>query len=160
MAQGTGDDRLDAAPSPEELKGRMKETRRALTEKLDALKERVLGIPSSATGRGGKNVPAKKASGRSKASTAKAGKKGSARKAAAKKSAASGAKGKKGAGSKKTAKRTSLKVGKKVKKVVGDVLTAAAAGAVKGAVTAAIPPVKEAAGVTEETPQTKRSSKK
>jgi len=49
---------------------------------------------------------------------------------------------------------------KAVKEMAGAVLTAAAAGALKGAVTAAIPPVRKAAGVSEESPETRAAEER
>jgi hypothetical protein len=101
-------------------------------------------------------MPTKKARGKSKASRATARKSArkSTRKSTRKKSAARGAQRTQPTSSKKTAKRRSLGVVKSMKDVAGAVMAAAAAGALKGAVTAVLPPVKKAAGITEESRQT------
>src|SRR5918997_439478 len=90
-----------------------------------------------------------------KKSGKKSGKKAGKKKSAGKKSG--GAKkggGKKGGskkgGSKKGGKRAQPSAGKKLKRLAGDVVSAALAGAVKGAVEEVVPVVEEAAGVTEE----------
>ena len=123
MAQGTDEDGRGAAPSPEELRGEMKRTRRILSRKLSILKQRMLWASNSSTESERIDMPANTTkSKRSKRSTTR----------------------------KKSAKGTSSVVTEKVKKVIGTVLTAAAAGAVKGAVKEVIPPVEKAAGITEE----------
>jgi hypothetical protein len=103
-------------------------------------------------------MPTKKARGKSKASRATGKRKHSARKSTRKstrkKSAAEGARSTQPTSPKKTAKRRSLGVVKSMKDVAGAVMAAAAAGALKGAVTAVLPPVKKAAGVTEESRET------
>ena len=98
-------------------------------------------------------MPTKKARGKSKASRATARK--SARKSTRKKSAAGGAQRTQPTSPKKTARRRSPGVVKTMKEVAGAVVAAAAAGALKGAVTAVLPPVRKATGVTEESPETK-----
>jgi hypothetical protein len=165
MAQETDDDRLGLAPSPEGLREGMKQTRQSLAEKLRILKERLVEASDSSTKTERRNMPAKKAGGKSTTS-----RKQSARKSAAdrtttsttknkrsssgkKSSTTSGAKGRKGASGKKASKRTPTGVTRKVKKVMGEVLTAAAAGALKGALKGAIAPVKKAAGIPEERPE-------
>ena len=93
-------------------------------------------------------MPTKKARGKSKASRA------TARKSTRTKSAAEGARRTQPTSPKKTARRRSVGVVKSMKDVAGAVMAAAAAGALKGAVTAVLPPVKKAAGVTEESRET------
>lgn len=101
-------------------------------------------------------MPAKKARGKSKASRATGKTKRSARKSTRKKSAA-GAQRTKATSPKKTARRRSPGVVKSMKEMAGAVMAAAAAGALKGAVTAVLPPVRKAAGITEESRETKGS---
>jgi hypothetical protein len=103
-------------------------------------------------------MPTKKARGKSKASRATGKRKHSARKSTRTKSAAEGARRTQPTSPKKTAKRRSLGVVKSMKDVAGAVMAAAAAGALKGAVTAVLPPVKKAAGVTEESRETQGPS--
>jgi hypothetical protein len=104
-------------------------------------------------------MPTKKARGKSKASRATGKRKRSARKSARKstrkKSAAEGAQRTQPTSPKKTARRRSPGVVKSMKDMAGAVMAAAAAGALKGAVTAVLPPVRKAAGVTEESRETK-----
>jgi hypothetical protein len=162
MAQETDEDRRGAAPSPEELRDEMERTRRILSRKLGILKERLLGAPKSSTEPERRNMPAKKASDKSTNSRKRPARKSATnrsttsttkRKRSAsgnKRSTTSAAKGRKGAGGKKSSKGTSRVVAGKVKKVIGNVLTAAAAGAVEGAVKEVIPPVEKVAGITEE----------
>jgi len=95
-----------------------------------------------------------------KASEAKSRAKSSARKSTRKNSAASVALRNPDTDSKRTARRGSPGVVKAVKEMAGAVLTAAAAGALKGAVTAAIPPVRKAAGVSEESPETRAAEER
>ena len=99
-------------------------------------------------------MPAKKARGKSKASRATGKTKRSERKSTRKKSAA-GAQRTKATSPKKTVRRRSPGVVKTMKDMAGAVVAAAAAGALKGAVTAVLPPVRKAAGVTEEGRETK-----
>jgi hypothetical protein len=99
-------------------------------------------------------MPTRKARGKSKASRATGKRKHSARKSTRKKSAAEGARRTQPTSPKKTGKRRSLGLVKSMKDVAGAVMAAAAAGALKGAVTAVLPPVKKAAGVTEESRET------
>jgi hypothetical protein len=103
-------------------------------------------------------MPTKKARGKSKASRA-TGKKRSARKPARKstrkKSAAESPQRTQFTSLKKTVRRRSPGVVKSVKEMAGAVMAAAAAGALKGAVTAVLPPVMKATGVTEESRETK-----
>lgn len=99
-------------------------------------------------------MPTKKARGKSKASRATGKTKRSARKSARKKSAAKGAQRTQPVSPKKTARRRSLGVVKSMKEMAGAVMAAAAAGALKGAVTAVLPPVRKAAGVTDESRET------
>ena len=100
-------------------------------------------------------MPTKKARGTSKASRA-TGKKRSARKSTRKKSTARGAQGAQPASLKKTVRRRGPGVVKSMKEMAGAVMAAAAAGALKGAVTAVLPPVMKATGVTEESRETRR----
>jgi hypothetical protein len=100
-------------------------------------------------------MPTKKARGKSKASRATDKTKRSARKSTRKKSAAQRAQRTKPTSPKKTARRRSLGVVKSMKDMAGAVMAAAAAGALKGAVTAVLPPVRKATGVTEESRETK-----
>ena len=100
-------------------------------------------------------MPTKKARRRSKASGATGKTKRSSRKSTRKKSAAKGAQRTQPASPKKTARRRSPGVVKTMKDVAGAVMAAAAAGALKGAVTAVLPPVRKAAGVSEESRETK-----
>ena len=97
-------------------------------------------------------MPTKKARGKSKASRATGKTKRSARKSTRKKSAAKGAQP---TSLKKKVRRLSPGVVKSMKDMAGAVMAAAAAGALKGAVTAVLPPVRKAAGVTEEGRETK-----
>jgi hypothetical protein len=162
MAQERDEDRIGAAPSPEELRDEMKRTRRILSRKLGILKERLLGASSSSTEPERRNMPAKKASGKSTKSRKQSAQKSATNRSTtsttkskrsasgSKRSTTSAAKGRKGAEGKKSSKRASSVVARKAKKVIGNVLTAAAAGAVKGAVKEIIPPVEKAAGITEE----------
>ncbi len=83
-----------------------------------------------------KKSGSKKSSG--PASKKAGGKKGSGKKAGSKKS-----------GGKKSGKRRGSSASSTLKTVVGQVLAAAAVGAVKGAVVEAIPTIEKAAGVTE-----------
>jgi hypothetical protein len=165
MAQETDDDRLGLAPPPEELREGMKRTRQSLAKKLRILKERLLEASDSSTKTERRNMPAKKAGGKSTTSRKQSARKSAANRSTTsmtknkrsssgkKSSTTSRAKGRKGAGGKKASKRTSTGVTRKVKKMMGEVLTAAAAGAVKGAVKGAIEPVRKAAGITEERPE-------
>jgi hypothetical protein len=100
-------------------------------------------------------MPTKKARGKSKASRATDKTKRSARKSTRKKSAAEGAQRTQPTSPKKTARRRSPGVVKSMKDMAGAVMAAAAAGALKGAVTAVLPPVRKAAGITEESRETK-----
>ena len=100
-------------------------------------------------------MPTKKARRRSKASSATGKTKRSARKSTRKKSAAKGAQRTQPTSAKKTARRRSPGVVKTMKDVAGAVMAAAAAGALNGAVTAVLPPVRKAAGVSEESRETK-----
>ena len=103
-------------------------------------------------------MPTKKARGKSKASRA-TGKKRSARKPARKstrkKSAAESAQHTQFTSLKKTVRRRGPGVVMCVKEMAGAVMAAAAAGALKGAVTAVLPPVMKATGVTVESRETK-----
>ena len=103
-------------------------------------------------------MPTKKARGKSKSSRA-TGKKRSGpkpvRKSTRKKSAAEGARRTQPTSLKKTVRRRGPGVVKSVKEMAGAVMAAAAAGALKGAVTAVLPPVMKATGVTEESRESK-----
>ncbi|HEX5035349.1 MAG TPA: hypothetical protein VFW62_12795 [bacterium] len=99
-------------------------------------------------------MPTKKARGKSKASRATGKTKRSARKSTRKKSA-KGAQRTQPTSLKKKVRRLSPGVVKSMKDMAGAVMAAAAAGALKGAVTAVLPPVRKAAGVTEEGRETK-----
>jgi hypothetical protein len=100
-------------------------------------------------------MPTKKARGKSKASRATGKTKRSVRKSTRKKSAAKGAQRTQPTSLKKKVRRLSPGVVKSMKDMAGAVMAAAAAGALKGAVTAVLPPVRKAAGVTEESRETK-----
>ena len=100
-------------------------------------------------------MPTKKARGKSKASRARGKTKRSARKSTRKKSAAKGAQRTQPTSPKKALRRRSPGVVKTMKDMAGAVMAAAAAGALKGAVTAVLPPVRKAAGVTEESRETR-----
>ena len=103
-------------------------------------------------------MPTKKTRGKSKASRATSKRKisgrKSARKSTRKKSAVKGAQRTPPTSLKKKVRRLSPGVVKSMKDMAGAVMAAAAAGALKGAVTAVLPPVRKATGV-EESPETK-----
>jgi hypothetical protein len=100
-------------------------------------------------------MPTKKARGKSKASRATGKTKRSARISTRKKSTAKGAQRTQPTSPKKKVRRLSPGVVKSMKDMAGAVMAAAAAGALKGAVTAVLPPVRKAASVTEEGRETK-----
>lgn len=106
-----------------------------------------------------KAMPTKKSRGKSKASRATGKRKPSGRKSARnstrKNSAAEGARRTQPTSTKKTVRRRSAGVVKSVKEMAGAVMAAAAAGALKGAVTAVLPPVMKATGVTGERRETR-----
>ena len=106
------------------------------------------GKKGTKSSKGGKKASGKKAAkSGSKKSSAKSSKKGASKKGAA--SAGKKGAGKKGAGKKGGSKKGGGKKIGGLRKVAGDVLSAAMTGALKGAVVEAIPPIEKAAGVTE-----------
>jgi hypothetical protein len=134
MAQGTdkpGGEVTEAAS----LRADMARTRAALTRKLGALKERILG-PDSAPKEEGRRAMATKRRRTTKSKSAGRGKSAASAKTAKRTTA------KKKPPKGKTASRRRTARGRKsaVQKVLGDMLTGAAAGAVRGAAEAVLPP--------------------
>ena len=161
---------------PDAIRTAMAETRAALTEKLETLRERVLGPADPAPNQGvqvmavkkkaaakkgaaaKKSRPAKKAAPKAKAGAAKktagrktAGKKAAVTKAAATRKTSRAAKpaAKKAAARKPAKKSTTNRIVAKAKEVLSDVLVGAAGGAIQGAAQAVTPQVQQAAQTTE-----------
>ncbi len=172
MSEDTTDPR-----TPEAIRDEMAKTRAALSRKLGALQERLLGTPHPAR-TGEPNVMVKKAKSggaakkptaakRKVAAKATPAKKSAARTTTKKKSAASRTLAK-GAAAKTTARRkpavkkakspAKKSIGSKgvktVKEVLGDLAAGAAAGAVTGAAAAAVPHVEQTAARIEHTAET------
>lgn len=122
----------------DDIQKQMTETRQALSAKLNALKQQVFEIPASLAKKGKQLMATKKAVTKSKTSSAAKSKAKSVKSVNSKtkraKSPAKKAKPK-GPGS----------LSKQLKRVAGEVLTAAAGGALQGAVGAVLPRVQQAA---------------
>ena len=157
------------ADDPDAIRAAMAETRAALTDKLETLRERLLGpgplAPNhgeqamakkkTATKKAAKKGTAKRkvAKAKPKASAARKTAKSASRKSAAKKTAVSKVKAKapaKKAPAKK--KATTSKIVQKVKEAVGEILAGAATGAMHGAAEVVITHTEETPKPAENTP--------
>jgi hypothetical protein len=130
-------------PDSEAIRARIHKTRAALTRKLDLLKSRVFGTPSPARdttmARRSKSKTRKPAQSAAKKAAAK---KTTAKKMTAKKTTAKRTTSKRSVAKKPTRKPTRKRAARprKAAQVIGDVLTGAALGAVKGAAEVIVPP--------------------
>lgn len=133
MAQGATDTgRPVSGDESAQVRAQMGQTRAALAQRLTALKDWFFGTERP-TGTGAKQVRSNK-TGPKKAQAGKSGpKSGATKKSSPKRAATASSTARKG--SKKTS--TARRFGTKAQKVLGDVLTGAAAGAVAGAAKAA-----------------------
>jgi hypothetical protein len=179
MTEDTTDPVAPEPGTPEAIRDEMAQTRAALSRKLGALQDLLLGTPHPArTGEpeamakktkagGAAKKPSKPSAAKTKVKKSSAAKASAARtlpkaKAGTKKSAAGRTLAKKSA-AKTTAKKVTAKkapakkksvrskVVTKVKEVLGDLAAGAAAGAVSGAAAAAAPHIGQAASSVEQT---------